>query len=908
VPLALLVAIPTLGQPVGDLAAHRTEQEVTDSLRKALPFLEDKVASTIVNGASTPIAFHGEVQFRSYFHKYYNLVDSSYLSLTEQGFKLGGDEQVIKLGMIVTPNRNTVMYARMGLRASYHGVNSNPFLNPYTVHNPEGYEWKEIPSVWSPVPTHHYENKSAGISEDMSAGIAIRTPPASFQLQMGAMNWNEASPLSIWKAQSRMFGWEYLPYESEAPIADYYRENIAIGEKTGRAAWNKKAFQGIDFKVTNLPGDIKGYIMYGVANPYDTYQRNGMDMATDLGFEGDGGHIGGTGIGDSYRKHLFYRVTKKFMPELTVGFNNGYIFTSTDIIRSGYNYNYIFNSNFNVGRYNSIWDINGERVSLKDSASLSKIVANAATSEKTALAIGEGYLLDPKSFSVDFRGNIDNKFSYMADIGLSIVDTTFIAIAHEKDLTVSTGGRFSKMTNSDGVVTPGSIESIRTVNTWKDGNVIANNTAAFFELTYHSKAEYTLDMVYAGSKFGSPYSFISDIDGFFARGSNLLGAGKFLGEEASPYTSNMFATGLTVKPEVPWYGHLKFKYGMNSQISAGRDILFFPYRLNGDAVLSSLNSWYSKWGGAGKVTQMYYFENEQTHALAPVDRVGDESYGSLGNGEVLSPTSGGLRADAHTLYEGFVPYTKAKDVIFNHFAKSSLVQQDRDLSEIWDDDALEFVDRRNDIDSVRIVDGKDTSYYSMVDNSDTLIIRDANGTVTSRKPVTTSSATGFVPTTKKSSFNFAFDWALDLSEYVGYKNDLFLSIYYEINGVTRSLKPLAVSADSDDVMMMSHYIRSEPAIALTNDFYLLGLIGFERWIAGTSWVPEYTTSGREKLVGFRKEEIKTTDLALGVGFDWDFAKRVSFHGRYKWFTHKDAAIAEVRYNSHAIAFELKAFF
>ncbi len=907
VPLALLVAIPTLGQPVGDLAAHRTEEEVTDSLRKALPFLEDKVASTIVNGASAPVAFHGEVQFRSNFHNYYNMAENSYLSLTKQGFKLGGDEPVLKLGMIITPSRNTVMYAKASLKASYQGVNTEPFLNPYTAkYDATGYKWTTPESAWSPVTAHHSDNRGTGIMEDMSAGIAIRTAPASFQLQMGAMNWNEASPLSIWKAQPRMFAWQYLPYESEAPIADYYRENIANGEKTGRAAWNKKAFQGIDFKITNMPGDINGYFMFGFGKPYDMFQRNGMDMAVDLAYEGDGGHIAGTGIGDSYRKHLFYRVTKKFMPELTVGFNNGYIITSSDIIKSGFKYDYIFNSNFDVGLYNSVWEIGGERVSLNDKASYDKIVKNATDlgKDQTATAVGEGYWIDPKYFSADFRGTINDKFTYMADIGMSIVDTTFVTIAHDKDVTLSSSGTFNASAiEKDGYVLPGSIESMRNTNSWQDGNVIGNNTAAFFELTYHSKAEYTIDMVYAGSKFSSPYSFIANIDGFFARGSNLIGPAIFLGNESSPYTSNMFASGLTVKPEVPWYGHMKFKYGINRQLTAGRDVLFFPHRLNGADVVPTLNSYYNKWG-LGKLTETYYY-GVQDLAETPVSRVGDESYGTSKEGRtVLSPTSGGLRADAHSLYEGFIPYTDPTDVIFNHFAKSSLVQQDRDLSQIWDDGTKTFVDRRNAIDSIRIVDGTDTTYYSMEDNSNNLTIAGKNGSTT--EVVSTKSATGFVPITQKSSFNFAFDWALDLSPYVGYKNDLFLSLYYEINGVTRSLKPLAINSEDEDVMMMSHYIRSEPAIAITSDFYILGLIGFERWTAGTSWITEYKADGT--VAGFRKEEIKTTDIALGLGFDWDFAKRVSLHGRYKWFTHKDVAIPDVNYNSHSIALELKAYF
>lgn len=904
-PLVLLLTVPSLAEAAGDVAAHRTEQDVKDSLKAALPFLEDKVASTIKDGASTPVAFHGEAQLRSMFHRYTSLVDSSYLFLARQGFVLGGEEPILKVGMVVTPGRNTVMWAKFGMSASYAGHNQYSFLNPQQSGDNVGHSY---------VIQHHNANKKVGVFEDMSAGIAIRTKPASFMLKMGAMNWNEASPLSIWKAQPRMFAWEYLPYEIEQPIAEYYKYNIAKGEKVGRAAWNKKPFQGIDFSITDIPGDFTGYFLYGAGDPYDRFERNSMDMAVDLAYEGDEGSIAGTGIGDAYRKHVFYRLSKKFSPELQVGFNNGYIITSTDIVNAGFKYDFIFNSKFDVGLYNSLWQVGNEKVQLKDKASYQKILEAGVD---TAITVGEGYILDPKYFSIDARGTI-GKVSYMADVGLSMVDTTFISIDNSsyptgdttyKNLHVKEDGTFSSIEGSNTYVEPGKIYRDSTTDALKNTDL-----ALFLSMEYKSKVDVGVEFLYAGKNFYSPYSFVMPHDGFYASGSNLLGAGKFLGSEASPYSKNMFGTGITVKPHFPWYGHMKVKYGFNRQLSEGRDILFFPYRLNGASMVASFNDYYNKWG-LGRLTENYYFLNSQggydvkdSLAKHPTNRIGDESYGTLKSGRTIqSPTSGGMRADAHVVTEGFVPYSNPMDAIFNIYSMSSLVTQERDLSEIWDDNTRSFVDRRQDIKGVRVEDEKGVQYYSMLD--DTLEIRNADSTVISKEVVKTKSSTGFVPVSMKNSFNLAFDWALDIGKYIGYRNDLFLSLYYEVNGASKGFVPFAVNAESDDVFMMSHYLRSEPAIALTKEFYLLGLIGWERWMSDKAWVGEYEGEGTAKrLVGLKKSKIETTDLALGLGFDWDMMKRVSLHGRYKWSSHKDETLPDVRYDMHAIFLELKAYF
>ena len=77
--------------------------------------------------------------------------------------------------------------------------------------------------------------------------------------------------------------------------------------------------------------------------------------------------------------------------------------------------------------------------------------------------------------------------------------------------------------------------------------------------------------------------------------------------------------------------------------------------------------------------------------------------------------------------------------------------------------------------------------------------------------------------------------------------------------------------------MTSQYLRSEPTISITKDFYVIGLIGWEQWKAGDTWIPLYKDSDGKfktltqingvttrKIVGFERKEMITTDMAFGI--------------------------------------------
>jgi hypothetical protein len=501
---------------------------------------------------------------------------------------------------------------------------------------------------------------------------------------------------------------------------------------------------------------------------------------------------------------------------------------------------------------------------------------------------------------------------------------------------------------------------LKTGAEYKPGRILSKETrtsfpdfAAYANATYNFKRIQTsLEMLYAGDNFYSPYSMVNNTEAFWAFGSNMIGTQAFQNMEAAEYSKNLRSLKLTLVPKTTsWHGHLKFGYQLNTQNKEARDILVLPYRLNGATMHSTFNQWYNKWG-LGTLTEGYDFLHHQggeehygTLAKRTQNRFGDQSY-TADN----APHIGGLRANFDAVCEIFVPFESPEQALFNYFAGSTAIGNYRDLKNIWhsgsesDGEQLTrgmFNDVTGFINDIKVTDkdGK-VSYYSLENvsgDSADLVIRDESGKDSTVR-VSITSESGFVPVSSKKSFNFNVDWALNIAKYVGYKNDLILSLYYETSGITNTFAPLAFNSEKENVLLVSHFLRSEPTIGITKKFYITSLIGFERWLSGKTWTGEYKYVGSEyhgkdskgglvitgsldeeetaaapaaesyALTGIRQSNLKTTDLAFGVGFDWDIMKRVSLHGRYKWLRHDDANLPFNNYTGNVVSLELKAFF
>jgi hypothetical protein len=720
-----------------------------DSVKVSVNDLESKVMSTLMFGGSNPVSFSGEGRLKLQYHDFRECPDYARRDRSWTQTNWEGNENLLRLGMVVHVNRNTVLWSKIGFQSTLPGIYTNAKAFE------DGFFRRQT--------KHDKLEETAVVHEDMCAGLAIRTVPASFWLKMGSIIWTEASPLTIWKSQPRNVAWDFLPYEIEQPIARYYEYNIAKGAKEGRASWHKKALQGINLESINLPWDLYFNAVYGVCERYDSGEREFIDWSNDLAYTDGGTEAKQRGIGDSYHYMFHCRLAKsKVASGLTLGLNYISYMVEDDIGTSS-----MFKKIF---------------IPVKDSA----------------------FYKEPQIASIDVKGSINQRLEMQADIAMSMMDTTFIKIDS---------------------VAKGS-------SNYKGRSSLTPMVPAFYgrlKSTYGVPA--TIDLAYISKGFYSPLSFAAPADAFYPFGSNLVGAGKFICRgEASPYVQNMAGAVLGIAPDIGGYGHLRFMYGQHFQVQTARDLIFFPYRLNGQDFYGLFKSSYNCWDqGPFDVPLPAQYQK----------RLGDESFRQESYQRPVGPDGGGMRLDYLSTRDGFVPYESAAEALANY-------QQGMTKS-------------------------TETNLYTR---------------------------SQYVPQHRKFTFNLESDIAYDINKLIGYDKDFFLSFYGAINGVSTKVSPIAFS--QKDQLLWSLYLRFEPAIALSNKFFIIGLTGYENWRSDKAWM-YFNNTVVSSPIDFR-------DVAFGLGFDWEMASRTGLHVRLKWMQHEDVNFTKNNWATPVISTEIKMWY
>jgi|WetSurMetagenome_2_1015567.scaffolds.fasta_scaffold51875_2 hypothetical protein len=543
--------------PLGSDSANAVEALI-DSL-------EEATNASIKDQKSSPVSFSGEGRLKFQYHDIrnppsYMREDRSWLQSNWEG-----NEGLLRIGMRVNPWSNLSINTQIGFQGTFPGFYINPDSTRSDGNN-LGFKAKQG--------IHDKNNEPAYIHDDLKADIALRTPVAAFSLKLGGIQWIEMSPFTVWKYQRRMFAWDYLPFEIEEPIMAYYDKNMVKGERSGRAAWNKKPFNGIGLESIEFPWGLNFNFFYGLYERYDSGEREFVDFSNDLAYANYPYDAKSRGIGDSYHHVLQFSLAKKdIFRGLTAGLN-----------AVGYQ--------------------------------VDKTIENDQIFKDVFWNNTPAFYKEPKIFTFDLKGTITNRMEMQTEVALGFVDTTFIRY------------------DSIGV---------------KDWRPAQNNlNPAFF---CHVKSAYgvqaALDAAYISSGFYSPNSFVAPTDVFFPFGSNLVGAGKFLSRgEGSPYAQNMAGAVLEISPKIE-NGHVKFKYGQHFQPHSARDVIFFPYRLNGQDFYGLTQSSYNRWGiDLLDVSLSGLYDK----------RLGDESYRKIYDKKPLGPEAGGIRQDYLGTFEGFVPY------------------------------------------------------------------------------------------------------------------------------------------------------------------------------------------------------------------------------------------------------------
>lgn len=831
--LAVLAAMPGLVHSTPAPVGQEAQSAALDSIEQNLDPVEAQARRSLFGGGSKPVSFSGEAIMRFLGTSY----DENPGWLSHDVTETKNSSASIRLAMVAAPHRNLRLWSKIAFNAQMLGYNKP--ANP----GPDK-------SLYGTPRTGSLDVRDIGNYEDMCAGLIAKTGPVTTQTRIGGVLWTEASPLSLWKGQNRMFGWDYVPYELEQSSAQYYEYATIKGEKTGRAAWNKKPFQGLQFESIEMPWNLYYNVTYGSFDMGQKYQPFMINTNTTHGlmntntYGKDGGDntdapgprkVGtkGIGIGDSYRKTLLLRFAKAELPMgITAGLNYVNYKTDDDYPKQFWN----------------MWSGTG----WKDHYPV--IAWHYRDSADQIGKYNANYFVNTQVASVDFRRNLPGGLQFHVDIAMSKVDTAFFKVD-----TIGDGGNHWRRY--------GISDSATIVNAYQ-GEILGHSKAEWIPAVYGMLAypvsiagkniDFQVQGIFAPKKFYSGSSFVLPVDAIFPYESNLTGAGKFAGaDNGTPYASNLAGANLSTKLPVA-NGHAKINFGFHSQLENGSDFIFLPWRLNGTAFNYTLNASTSRYDGA-TLTDAYlmgnhpfYLSGNQNYdgtnlagKYRQIRRMGNEFYwGQNPDGtERRNPyapqpgLAGGIRNDYLATFEGFGAFRLRKEA----------AQREQDL--------------------------------------------DAIGGMFE---------TGVMPQAKKATQNLSIDLSKDIARYWGGKNSLHLAFYGALNSITKSGSPIPTLSSNDDVLLSSYHLRFEPVVQLTQKLYLIGLFGHEIWKSNYGVAVIDSANGTAPSLhaeyldptNWYAAPIDYSDWAYGIGLDWDIAPRVGLHVRLQHFTHEDKGISK----------------
>lgn len=812
--LAVLAAMPGLVHSTPAPVGQEAQSAALDSIEQNLDPVEAQARRSLFGGGSKPVSFSGEALLRFIGTSYDEYPGWMEKDKTESKNSLAS----VRVAMVAAPHRNLRLWSKIAFNHALMGNNSPAWGTP------QGY--RITPQ------TGYYDPHSSILYEDMCAGLLAKTGPVTTQTKLGGVLWTEGSPLTLWKGQNRMFGWDYVPYELEQSSAQYWEYATIKGEKTGRAAWNKKPFQGLSFESIEMPWNAYFTLTYGNFEGFQKFQPYFINANNTNGLLYTGQDAGsrsfaskGLGLGESYRKALTFRLAKAELPgAVTAGLN----FMSFQV-DNDYAKQWEWGSNW--GGLSSA-DANPIRATYKDRSS------------KDSIKYKANYFLSYKAGSIDVRRNLPGGLQFHVDIALSQVDTAYFKVD-------DSGAGDYRMYRAG-------FDSATVWNTPQYsvlGHKKSDITPAIYGMVSYpfSFAQFDLHGIWAPKKFYSGTSFVMPLDAFFPFEANLLGAGKFAGTDGgTPYASNM--TGANLITKLPMSGgHFKLTSGFHTQLENGRDLIYFPWRLNGSAFKYSINASTTQYDGAGLIDD-YLRGNAPGFGGAggavdgrfrQIRRIGDDFYTLSSRRNTYGPTpgeAGGIRSDFMSTFENFGAFKLRKDPA--HYSADSLA-----IARMYEE--------------------------------------------------------GVMPQSAKKTQNLSLDVSYDLSRFWQGKRSVFLGGYAALNSVTKNGTPIPAFGDDDNTLLRGMMLRVEPVVQLTQKFYLIGLAGLETWNSsyGVALIDSATKAvpvGGDPAEDadfrnpafWRSAPINYQDWMVGMGFDWDIAPRVGLHVRAQRFSHKDKGISE----------------
>ena len=184
-----------------------------DSLNERLDSLEAYAGSTVVGKDDNPVAVSGDIAIRFKNFDYYE-----YSDLQKDDRVRTKVEAAATVGVVVSPASYLTVFTNLYLPFDFSGYFENPKAS-----SPNEGPFNNSERV---LYLHSSDYYGLRISENMLAGVDMRTGSFGATLLAGGVIWKSASPLTLWERETMpRFLSQYELFEDEKVVSTYYKVN-----------------------------------------------------------------------------------------------------------------------------------------------------------------------------------------------------------------------------------------------------------------------------------------------------------------------------------------------------------------------------------------------------------------------------------------------------------------------------------------------------------------------------------------------------------------------------------------------------------------------------------------------------------------------------------------------------------
>ncbi len=534
-----------------------------DSLHASLDTLSGNMESTLLGKDDLPLAVSGYMAFRLKNFQY-----SEPSPWVKDDRARTSVDAILNVNVVAMPNSYITLFTNLMFPFDLSGIYTN-YLAKNPTQSPSNANNERV------LFDHSTDYYASTINEEMNAGVDIRAGVFGAYVTAGGVIWANASPLTMWERETNpRFVWQYELFEDEKTVSTYYKEKAFKPVKEGgRAFWTNRSFGGVFANIYQLPYDMKAQFLVSQPVDADMGTRDGLRM-----YGGQPGELEMSGGYDFRGTVLHGRIAKeKIADNLTVGVNYmGVTYDKATLYEPEFKEDWTKRNDF-----------------------------------------GYPTLLNTHVATVDVKGNVTPKLYLMADVGVSITDSTvFVPDSTGAYISNKEGYRSSMADPKVGLY-------IKAQSKYVEGWPM------------------TAEVVFFQPGFYSPYSLTnpSRFPGW-RKDETYLNAG------ALRYSPNLAGINFKLEPSFN-RGYFDFQYAQHRQIDPSQDVVMFNYRLNGRNIWEGTNSW-------TKHKPLFVADSGNNTTLTYRNRIGAVDEASMGT--KMYRQRGGLYGGTWEMWESFAAY------------------------------------------------------------------------------------------------------------------------------------------------------------------------------------------------------------------------------------------------------------